>query len=87
MGARNKAKATNVLVHHPFGLFNPFGYFDFLFPGQKRDLAHLLEIHPHRVVQNINLGFGSLFLFFFLVCVFLTVLVAIHLRRFNNVDL
>ncbi len=87
MGARNKAKATNVLLHHPLGFFDPFGYFDFLFPGQKRDLAHLLEIHPHRIVQNISLGFCSLFLFFLLVGVFLTVLVAIDLRRFNNVDL
>src|SRR5438094_778232 len=83
---RFAGKATDLLLHHYLGFFDPFGYFHFLSPGQKWDLAHLLEIHPHRVVQNINLGFCSLLLFFVLVCVFLTVFVAIRRRRFNNVD-
>ena len=63
MGLRDKTEAIDVLLHHVFGFLDPFGNFYFLFPGQQRDLAHLLEIHPHRVIQNIDLRFGPLFLF------------------------
>ena len=45
---------------------NALGDFDFLFAGQQRDLAHLLEVHANRVVENIMpAGFRlSLFLLF-----------------------
>ena len=86
MRARDKAKATDVLLDHPFGFLNSFGYFNFLFPSQQGDLTHLLEIHPHRIVENINLRFRSL-IFFVLVCVFFAILIAIHFRRLDNVDL
>ena len=87
MGTGNKAEAVDVLLHHAFSLLNPFGNFHFLLPAQERNLAHLLEIHPHRVVQNIELGSGFLFLFFLFLGVFFSVLVPVHLGGFNNVDL
>ena len=87
VGLRDKTEAIDVLQHHVFGFLDALGYFDFLFAGQERHLAHLLEIHPHWVVQDIDLGFGSLFLFQILLCVFFAVLVTIDFRRFDNVDL
>ena len=69
-----------------FGFLDPLGNLHFLLAGQQRHLAHLLEIHPHRVVENIELRFGLLFLFLFL-GIFLAVLVTIDLGRFDDVDL
>ena len=86
MGVRDKAEPIDLLLHHVFGFLDSFGDFHLLLPSQQRNLAHLLEIHAHRVVQNIELGFGFLFLFFFL-RLFFPILVAIHLRGFNYVDL
>ena len=45
-----------------FGVFDALGNFDFLLAGEQRDLAHLLEIHADRVIEDIEAG---LFLFFF----------------------
>ena len=87
MGPRNKAEPIDVLLHHIFGFLNAFGNFHFLLSGQERDLAHLLEIHPHRIVENIELGFGFLFLFFLFLRVFFPVLIPIDLRSLDNVDL
>ena len=87
IGARDEAESTNVLLHHRFGVFNSFGYFDLLFPSQKWNLTHLLEIHPHGVIENVDLCFRSLVFLLVLVRVFLTILVAIHFGSFNNVDL
>ncbi len=86
MGVRNKTEPIDLRLHHFFGFLDSFGNFHFLLPSQQRNLAHLPEIHAHRVVENIELGFAFLFLFFFL-RLFFPVLVAIHLRRFDNVDL
>ena len=68
------------------GFLDPLGNLHFLLAGQQRDLAHLLEIHPDRVVQDIELGFG-LFLFLLFVGVFLAVLVTIDVRGIDDVDL
>ena len=67
------------------GLFDPLGNLHFLLARQQRHLAHLLEIHPDRVIENIELRF-RLFFFLFL-GVFLAVLVTVHLGGFDNVDL
>ena len=75
-----------MLLHHVFGFLDSLGNLHFLFARQERHLAHLLEIHPHRIIQNIELGLGLLFLFF-LFRVFFSVLVTIDLRRFDNIDL
>ena len=55
---RDKTEAIDVLLHHVFGFLDPLGYLHFLLAGQQRHLPHLLEIHPHRVIENIELGFG-----------------------------
>ena len=65
--------------------FDPLGNLHFLLAGQQRHLAHLLEIHPHRVIENIELRF-RLFFFLFL-GVLLAVLVTVDLGSFDNVDL
>ena len=85
MGLGNESKPVNQPLDHDLGFLDPLGNLDFLFPGQERDLAHLLEIHPDRVIQNIKLRLGLLFLVVF--ALFFAVLVAIDLRRFDNVDL
>ena len=46
-----------------FGFLDPLGNLHFLLARQQRHLAHLLEIHPHRVIENVELRFR---LFFFL---------------------
>ncbi len=46
-----------------FGVLDALGDLDFLFARQQRDLAHLLEIHAHRVVEDVVLrGTGLLLL-------------------------
>ena len=42
--------------------FNPFGNLDFLFPRQQGNLPHLLQIHPDRVIENIEPGLFVIFL-------------------------
>ena len=37
-----------------FGLFDAFADFDFLLPGEQRHLAHLVHVHPHRIVQDFQ---------------------------------
>ncbi len=36
------------------GGLNPFRDLDLLFTRQQRDLAHLLQVHPHRIVEDIE---------------------------------
>src|SRR3954452_6271937 len=55
VSAGDKAEPVHALLHHVLGFFDPLGYLHLLLAGQKRNLTHLLEIHPHRVVQNIEL--------------------------------
>ena len=50
MGAGNKAESIDVLLHHVFGFLDPFGNLDLLLTSEQWDLAHLLEIHPHRII-------------------------------------
>ena len=49
-----EAEAVNDFADFVFGGFDALGNFHLLLAGQQRHLAHLLEIHPHRVVQNIQ---------------------------------
>ena len=46
-----------------FGLFDTLGDGDFFLASQQRDLAHLLEIHPNRIVEDVVLGCAHFFLF------------------------
>ena len=81
-----KTKTIDVLLDQMLGLFDPLGNLHFLFAGEQWHLPHLLEIHPHRIVQNFEAAFGFLF-FLFLFALFFAFLVPIDLRGFNDVDL
>ena len=37
-----------------FGLFDSFANLNYLLAGKQRNLPHLLEVHPDRVVQNVE---------------------------------
>jgi len=64
------------------GLFNALTNLDFLLPGEQWDLAHLVHVHPHRVVQNLQsavlflLRFGRLSPLYFRVIHYLDVEIA-----------
>ncbi len=81
---RHEAETVDVLLHHLFRFFDALGNLHFLLAGEQRHLAHLLEIHPHRIVEDVELRLGLLLLF---VGVFLAVLETIDLRRLDDVDL
>ena len=57
-----EAEAVDDFFDLVFRVFNPLGNLDLLFARQQGHLPHLLEIHPHRIVQNVQPGF-VLFLF------------------------
>ena len=86
MSPGNEAKTIDLLLHHVFGFLDPLGNLHLLFAGEQRDLAHLLEIHPHRIIQDIQLHFRLLF-FLLLLDVFLSIFEAIDFRGFDDVDL
>ena len=86
MRVRDETKAIDMTsATIDLGFLDPLGNLHFLLAGQQRHLAHLLEIHPHRIVEDVELRFRLFFLFFF--GVFLAVLVTIDLGRFDDVDL
>src|SRR5262245_30836632 len=88
MSAGNKTEATKMSLNHPFSLLNSLRDLDFLVSGQQRNLSHLLQIHAHGVIQNINLGCcPALLLLFVIVDVFFAVPVSVNLRGLNDVDL
>gem|GEM_PF-4425405 len=64
------------------GGFDALGNFDFLFAGEQRDLAHLLEIHANGVVEDVMLGGAGLFLLGLLH----TLLVVVDLVGLENLD-
>ena len=81
----DKTKAIDEPLHHDLRFLDAFGNLDFLFARQQRHLAHLLEIHPHRVIEDVELRFR--FFFFFFLGVLLSVFVTVDLGRFDDVDL
>ena len=84
----NKSETAKMLLHHGLGLLDALRDFDLLVAGQQRHLPHLLQIHSHRVVQNINFRWHSAFLFvLFIIDIFFAVPVAVHFRRLDDVDL
>ena len=88
MTPSNKPETVKMLLHHGFSLLNALRDFDLLVAGQQRHLPHLLQIHPYRVIQDINLCWHPAFLFVLLIInVFLAVPVAIHFGRFDDIDL
>ena len=49
-----KSEAANDAAEFVLRSLDALRNLHLLFPGQQRHLAHLLEIHPHRIVQNIE---------------------------------
>jgi hypothetical protein len=49
-----------MLLDLELGFLDAFGNFHLLFAGEQGDLAHLLQIHAHRVIEHIE---PALFLF------------------------
>ena len=49
-----KAKAVDDPGDLRFGILNAFGNLHLLLARQQRHLSHLVQIHPHRIVQNIQ---------------------------------
>jgi hypothetical protein len=85
VGAGGKAETVDVLLHHQLRVLDALGDLDLLLAGEKRDLAHLLEVHADGIVQHVELGVGLVFLL--LVGGFLAVLVTIDLRGIDDIDL
>jgi len=75
-----KAEAMNDVFDLALGMLNTFGNFDLLFASEQRNLSHLLEIHPNRIVKDIKAGFFFLFLRFRLFD-------AVHLGLIDDFDL
>ncbi len=84
MRRRDESEAIDVSRDHLFGFLDALGDFHFLLPRQQRHLAHLLQIHPHRIVEDVEL---RLRFFLVLLGILFDVLVTIHLRRLDDVDL
>ena len=51
---RRETEAIDDALHLDFGLLDFFANLDFLFAREQRNLAHLVHIHPHRVVENFQ---------------------------------
>ena len=80
-----KPKRLNVTLHHRLRFLDPLGNLHLLLAGQQRDLAHLLEIHPHRIIENVELRSRASPLP--LPRVFLPVLITIDLGGLDDIDL
>ena len=73
-----------MLLHYIFGFLDPLGYFHFLLTRQKRHLTHLFEIHPDRIIENIQLRLG--FFFLLLVEIFFYFFMSIDVGCLDDVD-
>jgi hypothetical protein len=49
-----ETESINDGLHRDFGLLDFFANLDFLFAREQGHLAHLVHIHPDRVVQNFQ---------------------------------
>jgi hypothetical protein len=64
-------------------VLDPLRNLDLLLAGQQRDLAHLLQVHPHRVVEDVVLRGARLLLLGLL----LALLVVLDLVGLEDLDL
>ena len=76
----------DVVLDVDLGVLDALGNLHLLLAGEQGNLAHLLEIHPHRVIKDVEFRLGF-FLFLFGVVGLFPVLHAIHLRRLDDFDL
>ena len=87
IGIGHESKLMEMAGHFHFGILDAFGDFDLLFAGKQRDLAHLLEIHPDRVIKDVEflVGFDVLILAVAFVAFF--VFVSINLGSIDDIKL
>ena len=79
-----RAKRKQELLNPVLCLLDSLGNLDLLLPSQQRDLTHLLEIHPDRIIKRIilrSLCFG------WLLSVFRHLLNTIHFSCVNHFKL
>ena len=77
-----KTEAVNDLLEFSFRFLDALGDFDFLLARQQGHLAHLLQIHPHGIIENIQAAFVLL-----LFLLRLGLLDAIHFGLVHDLDL
>ena len=51
---RGETEAVNNRLHRDFGFLDFFANLDFLFAREQRHFAHLVHVHPDRVVENFK---------------------------------
>ncbi len=57
-----ETEAVDDIFNFVFRVLDALGDFHFLFAGEQGHLAHLLEIHADRIIENIEAAFILLFL-------------------------
>ena len=87
VGFGHEAEEVEVASHFDFRVFDALGNFHFLFAGQQRDLAHLLEVHADRVVEDVEFLVCLEFLFLTAIVVAFLVLEAVDLRGIDDIEL
>ena len=73
--------------HFDFRVFDAFGNFHFLLAGEQRDLAHLLEVHADRVVEDVEFLVCLEFLLLAAIVVAFLVFEAVDFRGVDDVEL
>ena len=81
--AADDAGLEQGLLGLQLGVLDPLGNLDLLLARQQRHLAHLLEVHAHRIVEDVVLRRAR----FLLLGLLLALLVAVDLVRIEDVDL
>src|SRR5262249_26283715 len=49
-----ESEPLNDSLHFHLSVFNSFGNLDLLFARKQRNLPHLLQIHPNRIIEDIQ---------------------------------
>ena len=86
MSSCDEAEAVEKFLDFQFSVFDAFGNFYFLLAGEQRDLAHLLQIHPNWIVENIEFGIRFFFLFLFFFLLVFVVVVVFFSNFFDAID-
>ena len=73
--------------HFDFRVFDALGNFHFLFAGEQGDLAHLLEIHADRVIEDVEFLVCLEFLLLAAIVVAFLILESVDFRGVDDVEL
>ena len=87
IGFGDESEEVEVACDLDFSVLDAFGNFHFLFAGQERDLAHLLEVHTDRVVEDVEFLVCLQFFLFAAIVVAFLVLEAVDFRGVDDVEL